>query len=145
MELLLVLGLFLLMLSVIWVYQFLSTVWARRRFINTVTSPDLKSETGSQFQTMFKEIMKKRELPYVEIAVNEFGVAVPTSQIEGPTMTLDLSFKAVDGLHWEGDSLLFRAKFSGSSEKICLPAKSMVALYSAKSGRGIVFRQAGER
>ncbi len=145
MEMFLVLPLLLLMLSVFWVCDFLSTARARRRFIAAVTGPDLKSETGVQFQAMFKEIVRQRGLPYAEIAVDEPGVEVPKTHVkEGPTITLDLSFKAVNDLHWEGDCLVFRAKFAGSSEKVCLPVTSVVALYSAKSGRGIVLRHSGE-
>jgi|SRR5690554_5828910 len=144
MELFLVLPLLLLMFSVFWVYDFMCTAQARRRFIATVTGPDLKSETGVQFQTIFKEIVRQRGLPYVEVAVDGPGVEVPKTHVKGPTITLDLSFKAVDDLHWEGDCLVFRAKFAGSSEKVCLPLTSVVALYSAKSGRGIVLRHSGE-
>jgi stringent starvation protein B len=77
--------------------------------------------------------------PYLLVAADEPGVAVPRSFVKDGRIALDVSPMAVRDLNLDCDPIFFSARFGGKAYDIVIPARAVLAVYARENSEGIVF------
>jgi stringent starvation protein B len=77
--------------------------------------------------------------PYLLVAADEPGVAVPRSFVKDGRIALDISPMAVRDLNLDCDPIFFSARFGGKPYELVIPARAVLAIYARENSEGIVF------
>jgi len=77
--------------------------------------------------------------PYLLVNAELEGVYVPTQFVEDGRIILNVSPRAVHGLHLGDAQVNFTARFSGKPMTVELPMRAILAIYARENGRGMVF------
>ena len=91
-------------------------------------------------RALYQWIADNQMTPHLTVDANYPGVRVPKQYIQDGKIILNISPSAVDDLSLENNSwVTFSARFSGVLQEIRLPTMSIMAVYAAENGRGMVF------
>ena len=77
--------------------------------------------------------------PYVLVDASVEGVRVPPQVVKNGQVVLNLAMRAVANLDLGNEWISFQARFSGQSQAIHLPIRSVLALYAQENGQGMMF------
>jgi stringent starvation protein B len=77
--------------------------------------------------------------PYLVVAADYPGVAVPPAHVREGRIAFDISPVAVRGLDLHRNPIYFSARFGGVAQDIWIPAGSVLAIYARENGEGILF------
>lgn len=77
--------------------------------------------------------------PYLLVAADQPGVAVPMAYVKDGRIALDIGGLAVRDLNVESDPIFFSARFAGRAHEIVVPCGAVLAIYAKENGEGIVF------
>jgi stringent starvation protein B len=77
--------------------------------------------------------------PYVLVDASVEGVRVPPQVVKDGQVVLNLAMRAVANLDLGNEWISFQARFSGQSQAIHLPIRSVLALYAQENGQGMMF------
>jgi stringent starvation protein B len=77
--------------------------------------------------------------PYLTVDVHYEGVEVPMEFVEDGKIILNISPDAVNTLDLGARNITFQARFSGRAMDLIVPLGSVLALYAAENGRGMMF------
>ncbi|MFQ5993983.1 MAG: ClpXP protease specificity-enhancing factor [Acidiferrobacterales bacterium] len=79
--------------------------------------------------------------PHVVVDIHVSGVNVPTEFAENGRILLNIHPRAVERYELEGESLLFSARFAGSSRAVQIPLAAIRAIYARENGQGVAFSE----
>jgi len=82
--------------------------------------------------------------PFILVDITVNGVIVPIRYAQGNKIVLNISMLATQDLEIAEDYIRFSARFSGIVEKIYVPLKAVMAIYTKENGRGMAFEPEDE-
>ncbi len=77
--------------------------------------------------------------PYILVDCEKTGVVVPKGFTKGGKITLNISSSAVGNRSMTNDSISFKARFNGISEKVNVPCGAILTIYAQENGKGMFF------
>ena len=77
--------------------------------------------------------------PHILVDCEKNGVVVPKDFIKEGKIVLNISSSATEGRIITNNSVSFKARFSGKSQKIIIPCKAVLSIYAQESGEGMFF------
>ena len=77
--------------------------------------------------------------PHVLVDCEKTGVVVPESFAKEGKIVLNISSSATEGRLITNNSISFKARFSGRSQKITFPCESVLTIYAQENGEGMIF------
>jgi len=76
--------------------------------------------------------------PHILVDAQASGLQIPLQFVENGKIILNISARAVQGLHMDNDWVLFSARFSGQPMDVTIPISAVLAIYAKENGRGMV-------
>ena len=77
--------------------------------------------------------------PYILVDCKKTGVVVPTGFTKEGKIILNISSSAVESRSMTNETISFKAKFNGISEKINVPCGAVLTIYAQENGKGMFF------
>lgn len=93
------------------------------------------------FRAFYDWITDNGLTPHLVVDANYQDVSVPLAYVENGKIVLNASVNAVQGLVLEDEYVSFSARFSGKPFNIYLPIYSILGIYAAENGDGIVLSE----
>ena len=77
--------------------------------------------------------------PYLLVNTNNPGVVVPTGLDAKGKIVLNISSSATDIRVINNETISFKARIQGRSQKIIIPCKAVLSIYAKENGEGMLF------
>ncbi len=77
--------------------------------------------------------------PHILVHADGDGVEVPREHVQEGRIVLNIAARAVQNLSLGDDAIAFSARFGGVPRNLYIPTASVLALYAAENGQGMVF------
>ena len=77
--------------------------------------------------------------PHVLVNCKKGGVVVPKGLAKKGKIVLNISSSATKNRLITNDSISFKARFSGKSQKIIVPCEAVLTIYAQENGEGMFF------
>jgi len=77
--------------------------------------------------------------PHILINSEKAGVSIPKGFASEGKIVLNIQSSATEGRTITNESISFKARFSGRSEKIIVPCNSVLSIYAKENGEGMFF------
>jgi len=77
--------------------------------------------------------------PYIVVDCKKRGVVVPDGFTKDGKIVLNISPSAAENRLITNDSVSFKARFNGKSEKINIPCEAILTIYAHENGAGMFF------
>lgn len=98
-----------------------------------------KSRRPYLIRAIYQWTLDNGYTPYLLVAADQPGVAVPTQFVKDGRIALDIGGMAVRELNIENDPIFFSARFGGRPYDIVVPSGAVLAIYARENGEGLVF------
>ncbi len=82
--------------------------------------------------------------PYILVDCEKTGVVVPKDLAKEGKIIVNIASSAVGGRSMTNESISFKARFNGTSEKINVPCEAVLTIYAQENGEGMFFDSSGE-
>jgi len=79
--------------------------------------------------------------PHVLVDAEFEGVDVPDHAVAQGKVVLNIAASATEQLHFEDQTIFFKARFSGKPYQITVPMAAVIAIYARENGQGMMFAQ----
>ena len=77
--------------------------------------------------------------PHILVDCEKTGVVVPEDLIKEGKIVLNISSSATENRLITNDSISFKARFSGRSQKVVIPCEAVLTIYAQENGEGMFF------
>ena len=77
--------------------------------------------------------------PYILVNANSNGLSIPDGLENDGKIVLNISSLATIDRLITNDSINFKARFQGKSQKIVIPCDAVLSIYAKESGEGMMF------
>ena len=77
--------------------------------------------------------------PYILVNANSNGLSIPDGLENDGKIVLNISSLATVDRLITNDSVNFKARFQGKSQKIVVPCEAVMSIYAQESGEGMLF------
>ena len=77
--------------------------------------------------------------PHVLVDSEKTGVVVPKGLAKEGRIILNISSSATENRLITNNSISFKARFSGKSQKVVIPCEAVLSIYAHESGEGMFF------
>ena len=77
--------------------------------------------------------------PHILVDCEKTGVVVPKGFAKKGKIVLNVSSSATENRLITNDSISFKARFSGRSQKIIIPCEAVLTIYAQENGEGMFF------
>ena len=77
--------------------------------------------------------------PHILADCEKTGVAVPKGFEKEGKIVLNISSSATENRLITNDSISFKARFSGRSQKVVIPCEAVLTIYAQENGEGMFF------
>jgi len=77
--------------------------------------------------------------PHILVDCEKTGVAVPKGFEKEGKIVLNISSSATENRLITNDSISFKARFNGSSQKVIVPCQAVLTIYAQENGEGMFF------
>ena len=77
--------------------------------------------------------------PHILVDCEKDGVVVPKGLAKKGKIVLNVSSSATENKLITNNSISFRARFSGNSQKIIIPCEAVLTIYAQENGEGMFF------
>ena len=77
--------------------------------------------------------------PHILVDCEKHGVIVPREFVKKGKIVLNISLSATESRLITNNSVSFKARFSGKSQKIIIPCDSVLTIYAQENGEGMFF------
>jgi len=77
--------------------------------------------------------------PHILVDCKKTGVIVPKGFTKEGKIVLNVSSSATENRLITNDSISFKARFSGRSQKIIIPCEAVLTIYAQENGEGMFF------
>lgn len=89
-------------------------------------------------------ILDNGNTPHLLVNAIAEGVEVPVQYVQDGKIVLNISPHAVKELEISNELVSFNARFGGQPVSVCIPVRSVLAIYAKENGMGIVFPEEEE-
>ena len=77
--------------------------------------------------------------PHILVDCEKTGVVIPEGFEKEGKLVLNISSSATENRLITNDSISFKARFSGKSQKVIIPCKAVLTIYAQENGEGMFF------
>ena len=77
--------------------------------------------------------------PYVLVDCEKTGAVVPVGFAKKGKIVLNISPSATENRLITNDSISFKARFNGRSQKVIIPCEAVLTIYAQENGEGMFF------
>ena len=77
--------------------------------------------------------------PHVLVDCEKTGVSIPKGFEKEGKIVLNISSSATENRLITNDSISFKARFSGRSQKVVVPCEAVLTIYAQENGEGMFF------
>ena len=77
--------------------------------------------------------------PHVLVTCEKTGVVVPKGFEKEGKIVLNISSSATESRLITNDSISFKARFNGRSQKVIVPCQAVLTIYAQENGEGMFF------
>jgi stringent starvation protein B len=77
--------------------------------------------------------------PYILVNANSNGLSIPDGFENDGKIVLNISSSATVDRLITNDSINFKARFRGKSQKIVVPCEAVMSIYAQENGEGMLF------
>jgi len=77
--------------------------------------------------------------PHILVDCKKSGVVIPEGFEKGGQIVLNISSYATENRVITNNSISFKARFSGNSQKIIVPCEAVLTIYAKENGEGMFF------
>ena len=77
--------------------------------------------------------------PHILVDCEKTGTVVPKGFVKEGKVVLNISSSATEGRLITNNSISFKARFSGKSQKVVVPCEAVLSIYAQESGEGMFF------
>ena len=77
--------------------------------------------------------------PHILVDCEKTGVVVPEGFAKQGKIVLNISSSATESRLITNNSISFKARFSGKSQKVVVPCEAVLSIYAQESGEGMFF------
>jgi len=77
--------------------------------------------------------------PHILVDCKQSGVVIPEGFEKGGQIVLNISSYATENRVITNNSISFKARFSGNSQKIIVPCEAVLTIYAKENGEGMFF------
>ena len=77
--------------------------------------------------------------PHVLVDCEKTGIVVPKGLAKEGKIILNISSSATENRLITNNSISFKARFSGKSQKVVIPCEAVLSIYAQESGEGMFF------
>ena len=77
--------------------------------------------------------------PHILVDFEKTGVVVPEGFANEGKIILNISSSATENRLITNDSISFKARFSGKSQKVIIPCEAVLTIYAQENGEGMFF------
>ena len=77
--------------------------------------------------------------PHILVDCKKTGVIVPKGFTKEGKIVLNVSSSATENRLITNDSISFKARFSGKSQKVIIPCEAVLTIYAQENGEGMFF------
>lgn len=99
----------------------------------------IKSRRPYLVRAIYEWAVENSLTPYVVVAADYPGVAVPRQHVQDNRITLNLSPMAVQTLHLDQEPMWFSARFGGRAFDVIMPSGAILAVFARENGEGMIF------
>ena len=82
--------------------------------------------------------------PHILVNSEKAGVSVPKGFASEGKIILNIDSSATEGRAITNESISFKARFNGRSEKITVPCSAVLSIYAKENGEGMFFDNKAE-
>jgi Stringent starvation protein B len=82
--------------------------------------------------------------PHILVNSEKAGISIPEGLASEGKIILNIASSATEGRIMTGDSISFKARFNGRSEKITVPCSAVLSIYAKENGEGMLFDNKAE-
>lgn len=82
--------------------------------------------------------------PYLLVDCHSPQVQVPSDYIQDHQIVLNISSHATDALSISNEQVFFKARFGGRTQEVIVPMTSVISIYAAENGEGMMFEVSQE-
>ena len=77
--------------------------------------------------------------PHILVNSEKAGVSIPDGFASKGKIVLNIDSSATEGRVITNESISFKARFNGKSEKIIVPCNAVLSIYAKENGEGMFF------
>ena len=77
--------------------------------------------------------------PHILVDCEKTGVVVPAGFAKKGKIVLNISSSATENRLITNDSISFKARFNGRSQKVIVPCEAILTIYAQENGEGMFF------
>ena len=77
--------------------------------------------------------------PHIVVDCEQTGAVVPAGFAKKGKIVLNISSSATENRLITNDSISFKARFSGGSQKVVIPCEAVLTIYAQENGEGMFF------
>jgi len=82
--------------------------------------------------------------PHILVNSEKAGVSVPEGFVSEGKIVLNIDSSATEDRIITNESISFKARFNGNSEKITVPCSAVLSIYAKENGEGMFFDNKAE-
>jgi len=90
-------------------------------------------------KAMYEWIVDNNVTPHVVVNGMDDAVSVPQQYVDDGQIILNINPSAVQSLVIDDECIMFSARFGGRPYNIYIPMHSVLSIYAAENGRGMMF------
>ena len=90
-------------------------------------------------RALYEWVAENGFTPHILVHADGEGVSVPREHVQEGRIVLNIAARAVQHLSLGDEAVTFSARFGGVPREIYIPVASVLALYAAENGQGMVF------
>jgi len=92
-------------------------------------------------KAIYEWIMDNSVTPHVVINAMDETVSVPQQYVDDGQIILNINPSAVQNLVIDDECIMFNARFGGKPYNIYAPMHTVLAIYAAENGQGMMFNE----
>ena len=77
--------------------------------------------------------------PHIVVDCEQTGAVVPAGFAKKGKIVLNISSSATENRLINNDSISFKARFNGRSQKVIIPCEAVLTIYAQENGEGMFF------
>ena len=82
--------------------------------------------------------------PHIQVNSEKVGISIPDGFASKGKIVLNIDSSATEGRVITNESISFKARFNGRSEKITVPCTAVLSIYAKENGEGMFFDNKAE-
>ena len=95
-------------------------------------------------RAMHEWMTANNQTPHLVVDAGINGAEVPKAYVRDGRITLNVSWRATQGLKLGNDWIEFSARFGGVPQQVRVPVAAVLGIYARETGQGMLFQDEGD-